>query len=49
MFTIIKKVGLLRVSEEEEMAGLDVSEHGVAGYGPDVLPSLMGSSMGGKS
>lgn len=49
MFTIIKKVGLLRVSEEEEMAGLDIAEHGVAGYGPDVLPSLIGASHGGKS
>jgi len=49
MFTIIKKLGLLRVSQEEEMAGLDISEHGVAGYGPDVLPSLVGSSVGGKS
>jgi Amt family ammonium transporter len=49
MFTIIKKIGLLRVSEEEEMAGLDIAEHGVAGYGPDVLPSLVGSSLGGKS
>ena len=49
MFTIIKKVGLLRVSEEEEIAGLDIAEHGVAGYGPDVLPSLVGSSFGGKS
>jgi len=49
MFTIIKKVGLLRVSEEEEIAGLDIAEHGVAGYGPDVLPSLVSSSFGGKS
>ncbi|MGA0065300.1 MAG: ammonium transporter [Ilumatobacteraceae bacterium] len=48
MFTIIKKIGLLRVTEEEEMAGLDIAEHGVAGYGPDVLPSLVGTSSGGK-
>ena len=48
MFTIIKKLGLLRVSREEEIAGLDISEHGVAGYGPDVLPSLIGSSQGGN-
>ncbi len=40
LFTIIKKLGLLRVSAEDEMAGLDVAEFGVAGYGPDVLPAL---------
>ena len=31
-FTIIKKTTGLRVSPEEEIAGLDVSEHGSAGY-----------------
>jgi Amt family ammonium transporter len=43
LFTIIKKLGLLRVSAEDEMAGLDVAEFGVAGYGPDVLPALTNS------
>ena len=37
MFFGIKAIGLLRVSEEEEIAGLDVSEHGSPGYGPDML------------
>ena len=32
LFTIIKKVGVLRVSPEEEQAGLDLSEHGVGAY-----------------
>ena len=31
-FTIIKKTTGLRVSAEEEIAGLDVSEHGSSGY-----------------
>ncbi len=31
-FTIIKKTTGLRVSAEEEIAGLDVSEHGTSGY-----------------
>ena len=32
LFTGIKAAGLLRVSEEEELAGLDLSEHGAPGY-----------------
>ncbi len=39
MFFALKAAGLLRVSEEEEVAGLDVSEHGSPGYGPDILVS----------
>lgn len=35
VFTIIKSTIGLRVSEEEEMAGLDVSEHGGSGYAVD--------------
>ena len=31
-FSIIKKTTGLRVAPEEEIAGLDVSEHGSAGY-----------------
>jgi ammonium transporter, Amt family len=37
MFGILKAVGILRVSAEEEIEGLDVSEHGAPGYGPDML------------
>ena len=33
LFTILKAVGLLRVSEEDEMVGLDLSEHGSSAYG----------------
>ncbi len=37
LFAALKSVGVLRVSAEEETAGLDVSEHGSPGYGPDIL------------
>ncbi len=37
LFAGLKAAGLLRVSAEEEIAGLDVSEHGAPGYGPDML------------
>lgn len=32
MFMIMKLLGVLRVTPEEEIAGLDISEHGVSGY-----------------
>ena len=32
LFKVIKAVGVLRVSPEEEQAGLDLSEHGVGAY-----------------
>jgi ammonium transporter, Amt family len=44
LFYGIKALGFLRVSPEDELEGLDVSEHGVAGYGPDVIPSLVSAS-----
>lgn len=37
LFMVLKTAGLLRVSAEEEIAGLDVSEHGSPGYGPDIM------------
>jgi Amt family ammonium transporter len=39
MFLAIKATVGLRVTPEEELAGLDVLEHGAPGYGPDFLPS----------
>lgn len=40
LFLLIKVTVGLRVSPEEELAGLDVLEHGAPGYGPDVTPSM---------
>ncbi|MDH3679402.1 MAG: ammonium transporter [Acidimicrobiia bacterium] len=37
MFMILKAAGLLRVDPADEVAGLDISEHGSPGYGPDIL------------
>jgi len=37
LFLGLKSAGLLRVSPEHEMAGLDIAEHGSPGYGPDIL------------
>ncbi len=37
LFTVLKAVGMLRVSPEEEQAGLDISEHGMGAYD---LPGL---------
>ena len=33
LFFVLKKTNMLRVTAEEEIAGLDVSEHGSGGYG----------------
>ncbi|MBN1501197.1 MAG: ammonium transporter [Spirochaetes bacterium] len=32
LFTILKKIGILRVSKEEELKGLDIGEHGEEAY-----------------
>ncbi len=40
LFMVIKATVGLRVSQEEELTGLDVPEHGSPGYGPDVTPVL---------
>lgn len=41
LFLVIKVTIGLRVSEEEEVAGLDVLEHGAPGYGPDFSGSFI--------
>jgi Amt family ammonium transporter len=35
VFLALKAVGVLRVSAEEEQAGLDISEHGMHAYPSD--------------
>ncbi len=43
LFTILKSMGILRVTEEEELEGLDVTEHGSISYpeyGPSNTPAL---------
>jgi len=37
LFFVLKMVGLLRVSAEDEQAGLDVSEHGMHAYPSDAI------------
>jgi Amt family ammonium transporter len=44
LFMVLKATVGLRVSEEEELAGLDVLEHGAPGYGPDTTPALPSKS-----
>ncbi len=44
LFLLIKVTIGLRVSEEEEIAGLDVLEHGAPGYGHDVSPLVTGGT-----
>lgn len=38
LFMVLKATIGLRVTQEEELAGLDVLEHGAPGYGADVTP-----------
>ena len=37
LFAVLRAVGFLRVSEEEEQLGLDISEHGMQAYGPAIV------------
>ena len=48
LFLLIKGTVGLRVSAEEELAGLDVLEHGAPGYGPDVTPVLAPTPLAGE-
>ncbi len=43
LFAVLKSTMGLRVSEQEEIEGLDIHEHGAPGYGPDV--TMSGSSV----
>jgi ammonium transporter, Amt family len=45
MFAGIKALGLLRVSAEEELAGLDITEHGMYAYPPQLVVDTYGSAM----
>lgn len=49
MFLLIKATLGLRVSEEEEIEGLDVLEHGTSGYGLDVVTSLPSGNAGAEA
>ena len=42
LFSVLKAIKMLRVSPEEEMEGLDISEHGARAYGP-----MSGASVSG--
>jgi Amt family ammonium transporter len=46
LFLAIKATVGLRVTQEEELAGLDVLEHGAPGYGPDVTPLVAPTPVG---
>jgi ammonium transporter, Amt family len=46
LFLAIKKTVGLRVSEEEELAGLDVMEHGASGYAEDVVAGVPSTGEG---
>ena len=47
-FSIIKKFHGLRVSEEEEILGLDSTEHGLASSYADFMPSVLSSTQSTK-
>ncbi len=47
LFMVLKATVGLRVSQEEELAGLDVMEHGYPGYGPDVATPVPSTTTGG--
>jgi Amt family ammonium transporter len=40
LFSVLKAIGMLRVSEEEEIEGLDYSEHGASAY-PDFTTTVL--------
>ncbi len=44
LFSVLKVLGILRVSAEDEQAGLDLSEHGMHAYPPGVIAAETFSS-----
>jgi Amt family ammonium transporter len=42
----MKAVGLLRVPAEEELAGLDITEHGMYAYPPQLVVDTYGGAIG---
>jgi len=44
VFGVLKAIKQLRVSPEQEAEGLDISEHGAPGYGPEMLTPLPAGS-----
>ena len=48
LFGILKAFGILRVPAEDELAGLDVSEHGMTAY-PTEFPGMIGMPVGSPS
>ena len=40
VFAVLKAVGMLRVSPEEEQRGLDMTEHGIPAYGTEAAPQI---------
>lgn len=49
LFFGLKALGLLRVGAEEEIAGLDISEHGMYAYPPSLVTETYGTSIPGPS
>lgn len=49
MFFGLKAIGLLRVSAEEEIAGLDISEHGMYAYPPGLVTETYGTTVPGPT
>lgn len=45
LFAALKAFGLLRVSAEEELAGLDISEHGMYAYPPALVTDTYGTTV----